>query len=169
MRSILSATVNIMALMGTATKMLREEICMALKMRNPTIVSVSPDKPNITLYVSPFTTIEKCFGPIAQQLYTMRTDLGRCLIFCQTLNDCPRLRHYFRMSLKDRPAGTPDIHGNWLVDMFHSCTEPCIKDKIIETFTSPGSPLCLAIATVAFGMGIDIPNIRTIIHFGVKM
>jgi ATP-dependent DNA helicase RecQ len=158
-----------MALTATATKKLQEEICTSLKMRNPTIVSVSPDKPNITLHVSPFTSIEKCFGPIAQQLYTMQTGLGRCIIFCQTLNDCPRLYRYFHVLLKERftyPAGAPDICGNRLVDMFHSCTQPCIKDKIIEAFTSPGSPLRLVIATVAFGMGIDIPDIRTIIHFG---
>ena len=46
MRSVLSATVNIMALTATVTKTLQEEICTALKMKNPTIVSVS--KPNIT-------------------------------------------------------------------------------------------------------------------------
>ena len=46
--------------------------------------------------------------------------------------------------------------------MFHSCTEACIREEIFEAFTSPGSPLCLVVATVAFG--IDIPNIRTIIH-----
>ena len=62
--SILSATVNVMALTATATKTLQEEICTVVKMKNPTIVSVSPDKPNITLYVSPFTTIDKCFGPV---------------------------------------------------------------------------------------------------------
>ena len=168
-RSILSATVNVMALTATATRKLREVICTTLRMRNPTVVSVSPDKPNITLYVSPFTATNKCFGPIVQQLYTMQTELGRCIIFCQTLDDCPQLYRYFRMSLRDRftyPVGAPDICGNRLVDMFHSCTEPSIKDKIIEAFTSPSSPLRLVIATVAFGMGIDIPNIRTIIHFG---
>ena len=108
--SILSATVNIMALTATATKTLQEEICTDLKMNNPTIVSASPNKPNITLYVPPFTTIDKCFGPVAQQLYTMQTlDVA---ILCQTLDDCPRLYHYFRMSLNDRftyPAGAPDM------------------------------------------------------------
>ena len=69
MRCILPATVNIMALTATATKKLQEEICSSLKMRNPITISASPDKPNITLHVSPFTTIDKCFGPVAQQLY----------------------------------------------------------------------------------------------------
>ena len=41
--------------------------------------------------------------------------------------------------------------GIRLVDMFHSCTEASIKDKIIKAFTSPLLPLCLVIAIVAFG------------------
>ena len=45
-RSILSATVNIVALTATATKKLQEQICTSLKMRNPIVVSVSPDKNN---------------------------------------------------------------------------------------------------------------------------
>ena len=49
--------------------------------------------------------------------------------------------------------------------MFHSCTEPCIKETITKNF-STSSPLRVVIATVAFGMGIDIHNIRNIIHFG---
>ena len=99
----------------------------------------------------------------------MQTEMERCIIFCQTLDDCPKLYRYFRTYLSERfthPSGAPDLCGNRLVDMFHSCTEPVIKDKIIESFNTPSSPLRLVIATIAFGMGIDVPNIRSIIHFG---
>ena len=133
------------------------------------IISASPDKPNITLHVASFTRMETCFSPIAQQLYSQQTAIGHCIIFCQTLDDCPKLYRFFWTSLGDRftyPIGAPDLCGNRLVDMFHSCTEPTIKNKIIDAFTTPSSPLRVVIATVAFGMGIDVPNIRTIIHFG---
>ena len=46
--------------------------------------------------------------------------------------------------------------------------EPTIKDKIIESFTTPTFPLRLVIATIAYGMGIDIPDIRSIMHFGAS-
>ena len=52
--------------------------------------------------------------------------------------------------------------------MFHACTEPKIKDKITESFTTPSFPVCLVIATVTFGMRIDVPYIRSIIHFGAS-
>lgn len=58
-----------------------------------------------------------------------------------------------------------DKCGNRLVDMFHSCTESCIKEKIIDSFSKP-SVLRILIANVAFGMGVDIPDIRTVVHFG---
>ena len=75
---------------------------------------------------------------------------------------------FFRQKLGHRftiPNGSPDLCCNRVVDMFHSCTEPCIKDSIIKNFsTSP--KLRIAIATVAFGMGVDIHDIRNIVHFG---
>ena len=170
-RSILSPSVHVMAMTATATTSTREDICSSLGMKSPVVVSVPPDRGNVTLHVASFTTMEKCFGPIAKQLYTLQTEMGRCIVFCPTLNDCPKLYRYFRSYLGERfthPNGAPDLCGNRLVDMFHSCTEPKIKDKIIESFTTPSSPLRLVIATVAFGMGIDVPDIRSIIHFGAS-
>lgn len=84
------------------------------------------------------------------------------------LDDCCKLYKYFRQKLGHRftiPNGSPDLCRNRIVDMFHSCTEPCIKDSIIKNFsTSP--KLRVVIATVAFGMGVDIHDVRNVIHFG---
>jgi superfamily II DNA helicase RecQ len=45
-------------------------------------------------------------------------------------------------------------------------TESAVKDRIIRNFTQP-STLRIVIATVSFGMGLDCPDIRLIIHYGV--
>ena len=47
--------------------------------------------------------------------------------------------------------------------MFHSCTEPCVK-KDVKNFFYCFPPSVLKIATVAFGMGVHIHDIRNITH-----
>ena len=167
-RSILPQNVHVMALTATATKMLRRDACDVLDMESPVLVSISPDKDNIEYIVAAHVTMDKTFGPIADQLYEHHADVGRTIIFCQKLDDCCKLYRYFRQKLGDRftfPYGSRDLCHNRVVDMFHSCTEPCIKDCIIKNF-STSSPLRVVIATIAFGMGVDIHDIRNIIHFG---
>ena len=117
----------------------------------------------------PFVSMIKSFGALADQLKEDQLAMGRTIIFCQRLEDYPKIYCFFQSSLGDMftyPAGSPNTCENRIVDLFHSCIESCIKDKIIEAFASDLSPLQIAIATTAFGMGIDVPNIRTIIHFG---
>ena len=136
-------------------------------MESPVLVSISPDKDNVKYIVATHVSIDKVFGPIADQLYELHAEVGRAIIFCQKLDDCCKLYRYFRQKLGDRftfPYGSQDLCCNRVVDMFHSCTEPCIKDCIIKNF-STSSPLRVVIATVTFGMGVDIHDIRNIIHF----
>ena len=40
------------------------------------------------------------------------------------------------------------------------------KEVILQQFASPNSCLRVIIATIAFGMGLDFPNIRRVVHWG---
>ena len=53
-----------------------------------------------------------------------------------------------------------------MVDMYTACTEPCIQDIVLDRFQSTNSSLRILIATIAFGMGLDCPDIRRIVHRG---
>ena len=50
--------------------------------------------------------------------------------------------------------------------MFTSCVDEEVKSQIITSFTSDQYPLRLVVATVAFGMGLDCPYVRQVIHLG---
>lgn len=52
-----------------------------------------------------------------------------------------------------------------IVDKFSACNSPGIKNQILSTFSIPSGRLRIVIATVAFGMGIDCPNIRQVVHW----
>lgn len=50
--------------------------------------------------------------------------------------------------------------------MYTRSVEKDIKEQIATYIATPHSPLHIVIATVAFRMGIDVPGVRNIIHFG---
>lgn len=53
-----------------------------------------------------------------------------------------------------------------LIEMFHGKMDEETQKEILESFTPADSiPRCL-VATIAFGMGLEVPNISYIIHWG---
>ena len=82
-RSLIPQKIKIMALTATATITLRSEICHVLGMKDPHVVTVSPDKSNVILRVSQFESIEHTFEPIIQKLKTERLNMRHTIIYCQ--------------------------------------------------------------------------------------
>jgi superfamily II DNA helicase RecQ len=51
--------------------------------------------------------------------------------------------------------------------MFHASTDEASKERILENITSPDGHLKLLISTIAFGMGVNIPDVDLVIHWGI--
>ena len=167
-RSLLPAGVHILALTATASRNLRIRVAKMLGMRNEHVVSLSPCKENIVYAVSTFKNIADTFHPLLTRLRTERVAFPRMIIYCRRYEECADLYIHFKEQLGDEftePCGIPDMPGYRLVDMYLSCTESCVKEEILAGITQQ-SVLRIVICTIAFGMGIDCPDIRQIIHVG---
>ena len=99
MSSILSTDVHTMALTATATKTLRTDIIKVLGMKSPVVVTVNPDKANIKYEVVPFISMNKTFGVLADQLRDKPVLIRCAIIFCQRLEDSPKIYRFFEASL----------------------------------------------------------------------
>ena len=168
-RSIVPDHVKMMALTATATVTTRASIIRSLDMQKPVLVYVPPLKDNIIYAVADKTPINRAFAPLAKLLAEKRTDTGRAIIFCRKYDQMTAIYHFFKRSLEEgftEPPGAPDLSRFRLVDMFSHCTHESVKTTIITQFTT-NSPLRIVVATIAFGMGINCPDVRQIIHWGV--
>lgn len=97
-----------------------------------------------------------------------RTNLPRIIIYCKNKADCGEFYSFFETNLgEDFTEHIGASHRTRLVEMFFTGTNEAVKSSIIENFTKP-SPLRIVISTIAFGMGIDTPDVRLIIHFGAS-
>lgn len=168
MRSLIPEDAHCLALTATATSTLRLRVCNILSMYKPLVIAVSPCKKNVVYTVSQFTSIEETFQPLLHCLKEKRVDMQRIIIYCRRYDDCSKLYMYFKYGLQSsftEPRGAPDLSRFRLVEMFSSCTDEEVKCQIIKSFSSQ-SPLRCVCATVAFGMGLDCPDVKQVVHLG---
>ena len=169
LRSILPSSVNILAMTATATASLRRSVIKTLGMRNTLIVSENINKKNIIYSVLNFESLETSFSHMIKTLQKERTKMPKTIVYCKTQDRCAQLYLLMKFILKEErvdPVGAPDLPEFRLFDYFTSATHASVKDGVLKAFLQPGSPLRVVIATIAFGMGVDTPDIRYVIHWG---
>lgn len=90
-------------------------------------------------------------------------------MFCKSCQDCGEL--YVAMidklgKNKTEPRGYPNFLEFRLVSMYTRASKTAVKELIMSMFRDTNSKLRVLIATTAFSMGIDIPDIRQVYHWG---
>jgi ATP-dependent DNA helicase RecQ len=134
-----------LALTATATKQVREDIVANLRMKKPEIRVASFDRSNIFLEVQPkrdaFSQVIKC---IAKH----KDESG--IIYC--------------FSRKQVDVLTQALSGaGYSVLSYHAGLSDSERSEHQEAFIR--DRVSIMVATVAFGMGIDKPNVRFVIHY----
>ena len=172
-RSVLPEHVHVMALTATATKDTRLAVSRILGMVQPNLILQVPDRPNIKYVVHRTLTesLEDIFMPLAKEIQQKRVHMDRVIIYCTTYDNCSSMYLFLRARLRKEmtePIGSRDLAQFRLVDMFTACTPMSVKEDILQSFCDVNGILRVVVATVAFGMGLDCPNVRRIIHWGLS-
>lgn len=169
LRSIIPSNVNIVAVTATATFATFEAVKYRLSLQEPVIVGISPNRSNIFLQVSPNKLLKPFVERITDDMRKERINYPKTLIFCRTYQDC--IDWYSEMidslgSHQTEPPGYPNLLQNRLVTMYTGASTASMKKMVISLFTQSDSVLRVVIATSAFSMGVDCPNIHQVIHWG---
>ena len=75
----------------------------------------------------------------------------------------------FAVTLREKsyePIGAPPSTKSRLFAMYHARVDPSDKQQILESFKAPDGACRVLFCTTAFGMGVDVSDIRHCIHYG---
>ena len=98
----------------------------------------------------------------------MAVKLPKCLIYVNSISMCERIYIWLHTELKTKAYdGETEFVENRIVEMFHAQTDEPSKNRIMKEFTAETGKVRVLIATVAVGMGIDIPDITVVISWGL--
>ncbi|MDP9172984.1 MAG: ATP-dependent DNA helicase [Planctomycetota bacterium] len=149
-RQLLGAPPTI-ALTATATEDVRGDIIKQLGLREPTVVVTGFDRPTLR-YES--RRITKVAEKNAELLTLLRQEPGSCIVYSATRKAVDEVTSTLSASLKDRP-----------VFAYHAGMDGAARTSNQERFMQ--TPRAIAVATNAFGMGINKPDIRLVVHYNL--
>jgi ATP-dependent DNA helicase RecQ len=137
----------LMALTATATEKVREDIVRFLGMRDPKVVSSSPHRSNLAFEVMlcrDTTARLRALARLAQRLRRPG------IVYCTTTREVDTV---YAMLMK---LGIP-------AHRYHGKMSAGDRNAQQELFMKPGRRTVM-VATSAFGLGIDKPDIRYVVH-----
>jgi len=137
----------VIALTATADEATRNDIVRLLELNDPLIQVSSFDRPNIR-----YTLVEK-FKPLDQLIRFVQDQRGKSgIIYCNS-----------RAKVEDTAAR---LQSRGLsVGAYHAGLDNETRARVQEGFQR--DDLQIVVATVAFGMGINKPNVRFVVHFDI--
>ncbi len=145
-------TPPVMAVTATATPATRWEIVRSLRLKRPVMALRSFDRPNLWLGVRCFANAASRLGTTARML--RRVADGVALVYAPTrhrTDDVAAVLRWWGIRAWPYHAGLPAHARRRLLYRFR-CGE-----------------LRVVVATSAFGMGIDRPDVRLVIHLGLPV
>jgi bloom syndrome protein len=134
------------------------------------ILGMTANRDNIHLSVVRFKNVKDFITPISSELAIQHSVFPKTVIFCRTYNDCNIV--YDELVLQagpylTNPPGCPNTKDFRVAELYTRGSKEKTKQTILDEFVKLNSRLLLIIATTAFGMGIDCPDIKHVYHWGV--
>jgi superfamily II DNA helicase RecQ len=168
LRSFLES-VPLIALTASSKMSTRKTIIDMLAMNNCIEIIANPDRRNIKLHVKEIKNdITSNFSWLVEMLKEKQTDSERVVIYCQSIRQCTAFYNFFKMELGQSLycPGKPKLAGYRLIAMYHSSTDPDIKNIVTNSLSDPKGYIRVVIATSALGMGVDIKGLHIVINYG---
>lgn len=140
----------VLAMTATASNQVREEIIERLGLRKPKVIVQNFDRPNISLRVDSFGSQDEKFEAVMRRVTYAETP---GIVYVGTH------KHAETIAEELRQRGVDAV-------FYHGALKAKQRDEIQDRFMEGDAPVI--VATNAFGMGVDKPDIRFVYHADVS-
>jgi len=136
------------ALTGSATPGTRVEIVRVLRIPQAEVVVTSFDRPNLVFRVEQVRDDRERFTRMRELIHGVD---GPVIVYTPTRRLTELVtRALLRMGVRAAP--------------YHAGLTPTVRRQVLRAFLADRAPV--VVATSAFGMGIDKPDVRRVLHWG---
>ena len=137
----------VMALTATADRATRKDILQQLQLHKPFLFTGSFDRPNIRY------TLQEKFHATKQTVQFLKSQEGQCgIIYCSSRKRVDTLAEHL-------------VEQGFAAAGYHAGLDNETRQHIQDDFRRDN--IQIVVATVAFGMGINKPNIRFVLHYDI--
>ncbi|EMS51059.1 ATP-dependent DNA helicase recQ [Triticum urartu] len=143
--------VPFVALTATATERVRGDIANSLNLSNPHVAIGSFDRPNLFYGVKSYNRSMSFISELVKDVSKNCTVGGSTIIYCTTIRDTEQVHEAMI---------TAGIKAN----IYHGKMGSKAREESHRSFVR--DEVLVMVATIAFGMGIDKPDVRCVIHYG---
>ncbi|KAI3787971.1 hypothetical protein L2E82_00509 [Cichorium intybus] len=143
--------VPFVGLTATATEKVRNDIVGSLMMKDPHIAIGSFDRKNLYYGVKSINRGASFIDELVAQISKYVANSGSTIVYCTTIKDVQEITR----SLCEAGINAGMYHGQLANKAREESHRSFIRDEVQ-----------VMVATIAFGMGIDKPDIRHVIHYG---
>jgi superfamily II DNA helicase RecQ len=152
--------VPVLATSATVNPTIYSDICKILHISDFSIIARLPDRPNIFLKIdhSSSLDLDETFSHLALDIKAQGTHYPKTIIFTETGSSVVEIYNTLLDVLGDS--------NSHLLCMFHAKIGSTLRDFVMSTFPKESSDLRVIVCTIAFGMGIQINDIRQVFQWG---
>lgn len=147
----------VIALTATASKETQNQILESLDMKDAKVIVTGFERKNIEIIIHKVGELDE----------NGHANISKSKYVKQLIAECPDQKILiFTPTVRAGEALLEELRSNSIeVELFHSKLEKKDKMQIQNRYTEIEKPdIKILISTSAFGMGIDIPNIRHVVH-----
>lgn len=142
--------VPILAVTATATPNVRDDIVTSLGLWNPQVLCTGFDRPNLQFHVKMKSSLgiwEDVKGLLSRNVE------GSIIIYCLTRKQTEEIVEL----LRSKKIDCEPYHAGLGLKQRREVHESFVRDRVQ-----------IIVATIAFGMGIDKPDVRLVVHYGAS-